>query len=133
MGEHSDPIGTFRTQAYGLLKKGPRPWKLFLVAPASIPCGFSALARLYYLSALNQNRHATQATDLGAKESLNGWKKWRIEKYSRHFPARLDFPSPPCQFLPFWVSEDELLPAFNGNGYVIWSWTSINFLSCFNW
>ena len=40
MGEHSDPIGTFRTQAYGLLKKGPRPWKRFLVAPASIALRF---------------------------------------------------------------------------------------------
>ena len=39
-GEHSDPIGTFRTQAYGLLKKGPRPWKRFLVAPASIALRF---------------------------------------------------------------------------------------------
>ena len=40
MGEHSDPIGTFRTQAYGQLKKGPRPWKRFLVAPASIALRF---------------------------------------------------------------------------------------------
>ena len=122
-GEHSDPIGTIRTQAYGLLKKGPRPCKRFLrLLPPQSPCGFSALARLYYLSAPNQNRHATQATDLGVRESLNGWKKWRIEKYSRHFPARLDFPSPPSQYLPLWVYEDELLPAFNGNRYVIWSW-----------
>ena len=89
-----------RTQAYGLLKKGPRRWKRFLVASASIALRFLCPRPLYYLSAPNQNRHTTQATDLGARESLNGWKKYGIEKYSRHFLARLDFPSPPSQLLP---------------------------------
>ena len=108
-------------------KKAPVLGSGFSLLPPQSPCGFSALARFYYLSAPNQNRHATQATDLGRE------KVWMGGKSGAHFPARLDFPSPPSKYLPLWVSEDELLPAFSGNGYVIWSWTSINFLSCFNW
>ena len=64
-------------------KKTPVLASGFSLLPPQSPCGFSALARFYYLSAPNQNRHATLATDLGARESLNGWKKWRT--FSRPF------------------------------------------------
>ena len=114
-------------------KKAPVLGSGFSLLPPQSPCGFSALARLYYLIAPNQNRHTTQATD-------EGKSKW-VERmaYRKVFgplsrPFRLSLaPPPPSKYLPLWVSEDELLPAFNGNGYVIWSWASINFLSCFNW
>ena len=79
-------------------KKAPVLGSGFSLLPPQSPCGFSALARFYYLSAPNQNRHATQATDLGERESLNGWKKWRT--FSRPFRLSLDPTICP------WVSED---------------------------
>ena len=39
-GVHSDPSGTIRTPAYGLLKKAASPGKQFLVAPAPISSQF---------------------------------------------------------------------------------------------
>ena len=46
-------------------KKAPVLGSGFSLLPPQSPCGFSALARLYYLIAPNQNRHTTQATDEG--------------------------------------------------------------------
>ena len=71
---------------------------------------------------------------LGGEGKSKWVEKIRHRKVFAPFsrPFRLSFAPQPAS-APLWVSEDELLPAFNGNGYVIWSWTSINFLSCFNW
>ena len=49
-GEHSEPIGTIRTLAYGPTQKSPPSVQaVFKLLPPQSPHGFSALARFYYL------------------------------------------------------------------------------------
>ena len=62
-GEHSEPIGTIRTLAYGPTQKSPPSVQaVFQVAPAPISSRFLCPRSPLLLSAPNQNRHATQAT-----------------------------------------------------------------------
>ena len=62
-GEHSEPIGTIRTLAYGPTQKSPPSVQaVFQVAPAPIPSRFLCPRPPLLLSAPNQNRYATQAT-----------------------------------------------------------------------
>ena len=50
-GEHSEPIRTIRTLAYGPTQKSPPSVQAVLqLLPPQSPRGFSALARLYYLA-----------------------------------------------------------------------------------
>ena len=50
-GEHSDPNGMIRTQAFGLLKKATCPYAGgFSLLPSQSPCCFSIPARLYYFA-----------------------------------------------------------------------------------
>ena len=63
-GEHSEPIGTIRTLAYGPTQKSPPSVQaVFQVAPAPISSRFLCPRPPLLLSSPNQNRHATQATD----------------------------------------------------------------------
>ena len=62
-GEHSEPIGTFRTLAYGPTQKSPPSVQaVFQVAPAPFSSRFLCPRPPLLLSAPNQNRHATQAS-----------------------------------------------------------------------
>ena len=64
-GEHSEPIGTIRTLAYGPTQKSPPSVQaVFQVAPAPISSRFLCPRPPLLLSAPNQNRHATQAMDM---------------------------------------------------------------------
>ena len=69
--QHSDPIGTISTQAYGLLKKATCPSRRFLVAPAPNSLRFLCPRLPLLLCVPNQNHHATQAT----KEAIGEWVK----------------------------------------------------------
>ena len=61
--EHSEPIGTIRTLAYGPTQKSPPSVQaVFQVAPAPISSRFLCPRPPLLLSSPNQNRHATQAT-----------------------------------------------------------------------
>ena len=61
-GEHSEPIGTIRTLAYGpTQKRPPSVQAVFQVAPTPISSRFLCPSPPLLLSAPNQNRHATQA------------------------------------------------------------------------
>ena len=63
-GEHSEPIGTIRTLAYGPTQKSPLAVQaVFQVAPAPISSRFLCPRPPLLFSAPNQNRHATQAID----------------------------------------------------------------------
>ena len=58
--EHSDPNGTIRTQAFGLLKKATRPCRRFLIAPAPISLLFLCPHTPLLRCVPNQNHDATQ-------------------------------------------------------------------------
>ena len=81
MGEHSDPIGTIRTQAYGQLKKGPRPWKRFLVAPASIALRFLCPRPLLLLKRAQPKPPRYAGYGLGGERK----SEW-VEKVAHIFP-----------------------------------------------
>ena len=64
MGEHSEPIGTIRTLAYGPTQKsGPGRAGGFSSCSAPISSRFLCPRPPLLFSAPNQNRHATQAID----------------------------------------------------------------------
>ena len=62
MGEHSEPIGTIHTLAYGPTQKSPLSMQAFFqVAPALISSRFLPPYPHLLLCAPNQNRQTTQA------------------------------------------------------------------------
>ena len=78
-GEHSQPIGTIRTLAYGPTQKSPPSVQaVFQVTSAPISSRFLCPRQPLLLSAPNQNRHATQAINKNAISTL-----WIIAKVSQ--------------------------------------------------
>ena len=83
-GEHSEPIGTIRTLAYGPTQKSPPSVQaVFQVVSAPVSSQFLCPRPPLLLSAPNQNRHATQAnikfdTTLVFNNSML-YKNWQLQ------------------------------------------------------
>ena len=77
-GEHSEPIATIHTLAYGLTQKSP-PVRAgsFQVAPAPISSWFLCPRPPLLFSAPNQNCHAAQAKNMLKENTVRG-RWWQL-------------------------------------------------------